>query len=321
MVDGHAVVEQRDSRVGDLVTRVVKAGGREPDVIGLPNQRRQAHVHVRRLLAVQAAAFVGHAFQAERVQDLHLVALLDVDAAVAASLAGRIRHVRQSEFQVQTEIVDGNLGHSPDVQQPVFGDFGSVELVGRGAVKQNQGVARRSGVHRRTDALPLGQRAAQPAIAAVDGRGLAVRDHRPAVLGVQHQNVVAQFACQRLLCLPIPAGAGQSAAILDGLEFAVAARDDLQAGPKPAPPRLEHAAGIFALVRIVGVHLGRVGDRQFACVRRRQEFVPGQAPRSEPNDRGYPPAEAKNAASCLPHPLQLVLRSRRRLAEIDGSPA
>src|SRR5262245_16933625 len=86
VVDLDAVVPHGD--LGDLLLgRRIGRVALELDVVGLPRQRREAHVDAGRFLAIEAAALVGLAFEAEAVEHLDLVLAVKVDAAVAAALA------------------------------------------------------------------------------------------------------------------------------------------------------------------------------------------------------------------------------------------
>ena len=57
-------------------------------------------------LGVDAAALVVLAVQAERVEDLHLVMVDLVEAAVAAALAAAVRPEGQQEFDVGGVVVE-----------------------------------------------------------------------------------------------------------------------------------------------------------------------------------------------------------------------
>src|SRR5438067_13668945 len=76
----------------------------ELDVIRLPDRRRLAGVDLRFRDAVDTAAItltrLGNAIA---VQHLHFVAPLQVDAAVAATLAGLLRLVRNAKLDMQLE--------------------------------------------------------------------------------------------------------------------------------------------------------------------------------------------------------------------------
>ena len=90
-------------RPGSVFFPSCELRGVELDVVALPDGRGLAGVHQRLGDAVDAAAVVVLAVQAVAVEHLHLVPALDVDAAVAAALAARLRHVRHAELDVQLE--------------------------------------------------------------------------------------------------------------------------------------------------------------------------------------------------------------------------
>src|SRR5205085_1819946 len=100
LVDQDAVLADRDAGIADLLARGVEAGVLELDIVGLPGERREAHVHVRRLLAIDGAAVALLSIQAEGVQDLDLVAAEDIDPAVPARLPPRRRLEGRPEFGV-----------------------------------------------------------------------------------------------------------------------------------------------------------------------------------------------------------------------------
>ena len=56
---------------------------------------------------VEGAAFVVVAFEAVAVENLHLVDVVDEDAAVAALLAAGAGHERRAEFDVHFEVAEG----------------------------------------------------------------------------------------------------------------------------------------------------------------------------------------------------------------------
>ena len=95
-----------------LVPGAVVAGGAERDVVGLPGLRRGGRVDVRRLLRVDGAGLVVvEGGVAVRVEDLDLVSLLQVDAAVAAVLPGHVRRQqRHLELDVQPVVAERLLG-------------------------------------------------------------------------------------------------------------------------------------------------------------------------------------------------------------------
>ena len=90
----------------------VEAGGAEVDVHRLPLFQRQRRLHVRGLLAVNCpGVLVSDRRETIGIQDLNLIALLKIDAAVAASLAFNLgREIGNPEFQMQFEIAEFFLG-------------------------------------------------------------------------------------------------------------------------------------------------------------------------------------------------------------------
>lgn len=70
-----AVVDDGDACVGCLLALAIVAGGAEIDVVGQPRQGWQAQVDRGGLDAIDRAAFFTP-FQAKRIQDLDLVAIL-----------------------------------------------------------------------------------------------------------------------------------------------------------------------------------------------------------------------------------------------------
>ncbi len=89
---------------------VLGDGVGEVDVVRLPLERRQAHVDLRLELGVDAAALVVLAVEAEAVEDLHLVHVDLVEAAVAAALVAGVGAVRLQELEVDRVVVELLLG-------------------------------------------------------------------------------------------------------------------------------------------------------------------------------------------------------------------
>src|SRR6185437_2840669 len=77
----------------------------EFDVISLPSQWRVAHVDLRRRLAIGRAAPVEFRGMTKRVENLNLISILNIDAAVPAFLVPRVGLERQIELDVQLEIL------------------------------------------------------------------------------------------------------------------------------------------------------------------------------------------------------------------------
>src|SRR5690606_23130386 len=89
-----------------LLPAFVGPGGGELDVIGLRQGRREAHIHRRSFRLIDSPAFVIGACQTERIENLHLIAPLLVNAAVAAGLPTGLRHVRQHELEVERVVTE-----------------------------------------------------------------------------------------------------------------------------------------------------------------------------------------------------------------------
>src|SRR5262249_45224115 len=102
VVDLDAVVENRHAARLDLLAVLARRGG-ELDVVTLPDGRRLAGVDEWGGDAVDGAAVVVLALEAIAIEHLDFVAALDVDAAVAAALAGLLGHVGHPELDVQPE--------------------------------------------------------------------------------------------------------------------------------------------------------------------------------------------------------------------------
>src|SRR5580704_10327623 len=111
-------MSNRDDRVFPFRLLVgCKAGGPKFNVVGLPRERRQAHVHKRLGLLVDPAALIVQALQAKRVEDLDFVLILEINAAVAAPLSTSIWHEGCAKFDVQQEILEFLLRNRGDAQE------------------------------------------------------------------------------------------------------------------------------------------------------------------------------------------------------------
>ena len=109
--DGHvvvnedAVVADGDAGVFGLPAVLAVAGAAEDDIVALPLAGRAAGVRVRRLHAVEGAAFVEGDRLAVGVEHLQLVAALDVEAAVAVVL-GMLGLGVDGELGVHAEVAE-----------------------------------------------------------------------------------------------------------------------------------------------------------------------------------------------------------------------
>ena len=95
MINGH--------RAGGSLLAVLANRRREFDVVTLPDGRGLARIDQRGGDAVDGRAIVVLALQAIAVENLHFVASLDIDAAVAPALALGLWHVGHAKFDVQLE--------------------------------------------------------------------------------------------------------------------------------------------------------------------------------------------------------------------------
>src|SRR6266545_1685514 len=144
IVNLDAVMPDRHARVRELLLAVrIETGGCEIDVVGLPLQRWIAHVDQRRGLAVNPAALVVRALQAETVEHLHLVTMLRIDAAVAAALAGRKRHEREAELQMEFVILEFALAVDLAAEQVAIDDLAVDPFAGILAAEEDDGARRR----------------------------------------------------------------------------------------------------------------------------------------------------------------------------------
>src|SRR5262245_3773487 len=107
-MNNHAVVLHRD--VGRrYALAILEAGGGEIDVVGLPSQGRQAHINERIGLLIKPAAFVVEPLQAEAVENLQLIAVLQIDATISTALSGGVGHEGKSKFQMQDKVLELDL--------------------------------------------------------------------------------------------------------------------------------------------------------------------------------------------------------------------
>ena len=103
LVDLDAVLPDADARRLDLPA-ALELGGVEVDVVGLPDGGGLAGVDAWGGHLVDSPAVVVPALEAVAVEDLDLVAALEIDAAVAAPLALGLGHVGDAELDVEPEV-------------------------------------------------------------------------------------------------------------------------------------------------------------------------------------------------------------------------
>ena len=111
-MDHDTVVLYSHPRCSGLLSLFIILCCREIDVVGLPSQRRKAHVHIRRRRLIDAAAIIVLAFETEGIEHLDFVSALKIEAAVTASLTGFVWAVWQQEFNVQLVVLEFLLAAS-----------------------------------------------------------------------------------------------------------------------------------------------------------------------------------------------------------------
>ena len=95
-----------DAGIRCFVAIAIETGGLKLNVEGLPNQRRQGRVDSRWSLLVDSPGLSGASALAKRVQDLHFVASLQVDPAIAAVLIRPGRFEGQAVFDMDLRIAE-----------------------------------------------------------------------------------------------------------------------------------------------------------------------------------------------------------------------
>src|SRR5262245_35429574 len=93
------IVTHRAAGVRDFLA-ALELRGREIDVVRLPLKRRVTHVDLRIELLIEPAGFVVLPFEPKAVEDLKLVAILNIDPAIGSALPSGARHEGQQELDV-----------------------------------------------------------------------------------------------------------------------------------------------------------------------------------------------------------------------------
>ena len=249
----HAVVANRDPRIGCFFAVLVELGGGEINVVSLPLERRKAHVQIRILDGVDAAALVVLAGKAERIEYLHLIAGLQVATAVGTALTPTGRLIRQTEFEMQLVTLKFLDAVRSFHQQAVLGHLSGLEVFGGLAVEQHHGAFRRLGPELRAfaDGAFDGERLAvtlkrQLATGNALAGGAALKRHLVAIAGAI---VLAFFRA-------VVTGTRQAPREEDHFEFATAQGNDLRADIELAAKR----PGVFTLEFKIGVDFFGVGS-------------------------------------------------------------
>src|SRR5581483_119256 len=105
----------------------------------------------------EAAALVVRSLEPKRIEHLQLVAILQIDAAVAAGLATRLGNERRAELDVQREILEVLLAASAGQQQIALDQLAAYPRRRIRAVEQHLGARRRLRAQRGALAIDLGQ--------------------------------------------------------------------------------------------------------------------------------------------------------------------
>gem|GEM_PF-5319726 len=246
---GPVVPHRQHGRRGPLARRV-ETGRLEGAVEGLPGEGRVRHVEPRLDHLVDPArpgedaeplvlAVLGR--PAERVDDLQLPLLLDVDPAVGPLHAPRGGHERAAELEMELDALELPPGFGSPLQPAAWQQLSVLPVAHIAAVKQHQGAGRRWGAQRGGLAeyplhLEAGvrQHVAEGVVAAAE---LALTDGSLEDRIGEHQSLAEDTVQLGGLPLPlapeirsgvaVPAGAGQAAPIEDAFELAVAQRDHL----------------------------------------------------------------------------------------------
>ena len=127
----HAVVADRRPR------RARGRGEAVLDVVGLPGERRVAHVDVGGLDAVNAPALVVPSIEGETVEHLDFVPTADVDAAVAPALSPGKRFEAETELDVERVVAEELLGRCSLPEQVALDDLAALPGVDARAVEQD----------------------------------------------------------------------------------------------------------------------------------------------------------------------------------------
>ena len=203
---------------------------------------------------IDAAALIIEALEAETIEYLNLVAILDVDAAVGATLATAEGLEGQEELDVHREILEGLLRLYPGSEEVAFIHVPVDPSIGILTIEEDDGVLR--------SGEPFGWAAADDTLKALaealDGEYAILKNSGIDFILEDHLVAVA-LGFDFNLSRAIPAGAREAALMEDHAEIAVAEGDDVGA---------EFFVGVFALQREirpggldrqVGGGLGRLG--------------------------------------------------------------
>lgn len=106
VVNFDTVVQDGHASMLHFLPGIVIRGGSVVDVVGLPGQRWEAHIHGRGTDGVNASALVVFSLESERIQNLSFVASLHVATAVASPLSTSEWLEWKPKFQMQFETAE-----------------------------------------------------------------------------------------------------------------------------------------------------------------------------------------------------------------------
>ena len=266
-MNDHAVVSNRRTGIFGFIPLIVVSSSGKVDVVGLPRERGQAHVHDRLADRVNSAALIVFAIEPKRVQNLQLIPTLHVNPTVAPSLPTTLRHEWSSKFDMKMVISKFLFGETVGgSQKPPFDQLTVFEpLCGR-SIKEHHRVFGWLGPEGRALSLGLLE-FGNLIIVAVVGRDRAVLQHGPAItiLRGKFDFAVSQgpFGSDRLT----PAGpplTGQTAVVADQIKFPFSKSDNLD--PQFERRVFRSSSQILALISVVGWRFFHVGVSRIAIV-------------------------------------------------------
>lgn len=142
ILHGDPVVLHRDNGRMDFFTGGIELGGGEVDVVGLPLEWRIAHVDLGPAVFVYAAAFIICSLEPKAVEHLQFVAVLEIDPAVAPSLASPEGFEGEEELDMQLEGLEGFPGFGAAGKEFPLIHPAILPCIGMMAIKKDDGSSR-----------------------------------------------------------------------------------------------------------------------------------------------------------------------------------
>ena len=129
VVDENSVVINGHDGVCGLLA-ILKLGCCEIDIIGLPCERRVAHIEKWSLSGVDAPTLVVTTFQRKGIEYLHLVSPVGIKTAVPTTLSTSLGLVRRAKLDVNLEIAEGLLACAALHEKTILGLTPTLPQVG-----------------------------------------------------------------------------------------------------------------------------------------------------------------------------------------------